>query len=51
MTVGRIFYIVAAAILFIGGTGFPLIPSPVIWGLFCIALGLVFDQYVARRFW
>jgi hypothetical protein len=51
MPVGRVLYVIAAVILFIGGIGSPLIPNPVIWGLFCLALGLVFDQYVTRRFW
>jgi hypothetical protein len=36
-----IFYIVAAIVLFVGGIGSTAIPNPVIWGLFCIAMGLL----------
>jgi hypothetical protein len=36
-----IFYIVAAVVLFVGGIGSTAIPNPVIWGLFCIAMGLL----------
>jgi hypothetical protein len=45
MTIGMIFYIVAAIVLFLGGIGSPAIPQPVIWGLFCITLGLLLDEY------
>ena len=41
MSIGMIFYIVAAVVLFVGGIGSTVIPNPVIWGLFCIALGLL----------
>ena len=51
MTFGRILFIVAAVILFLGGIHSPLIPEPMIWGLFCIALGMAFDDVVVRRFW
>ncbi|MEI8395812.1 MAG: hypothetical protein WCF85_13815 [Rhodospirillaceae bacterium] len=51
LTVGRLFYIAAAVILFIGGIGSPLIPGPVIWGLFCMAVGNLFAETPARRFW
>jgi hypothetical protein len=40
-----IFYVLAAIILFLGGIGSAAIPNPVIWGAFCIALGLLLDQY------
>jgi hypothetical protein len=45
MTIGNIFYIVAAIVLFVGGIGVTVLPNPVIWGLFCIALGLLLDDY------
>jgi hypothetical protein len=45
MTVGMIFYLVAAIILFLAGIGVTAIPNPIIWGLFCIALGLLLDEY------
>ena len=45
MTIGRIFYVIAAIILFLGGIGATFIPNPVIWGLFCIALGLLLTGY------
>jgi hypothetical protein len=51
MTYGRILFVVAAVILFLGGIRSPLIPDPMIWALFCIALGLVFDDIAVRRFW
>ncbi len=45
MTIGMIFYIVAAIVLFLGGIGSTAIPNPVIWGLFCIVLGILFGGY------
>jgi hypothetical protein len=45
MTIGMIFYVIAAIVLFLGGIGSPIIPKPEIWGLFCIALGLLLDEY------
>lgn len=52
MTIGMIFYLVAAIILFLAGIGVTAIPNPTIWALFCIALGLMLDDYgfgFARR--
>ena len=45
MTIGNIFYIVAAVVLFVGGIGVTVLPNPGIWGLFCVALGLLLDDY------
>ena len=45
MTIGRILYVIAAIVLFLGGIGARVIPNPDIWGLFCIALGLLLDEY------
>jgi hypothetical protein len=45
MTIGRIFYVIAAIVLFLGGIGAKVIPNPELWGLFCIALGLLLDEY------
>jgi hypothetical protein len=45
MTVGMIFYVIAAIVLFLGGIGSTIVPNPVIWGLFCITLGLLLDEY------
>lgn len=45
MTIGMIFYVLAAIILFLGGIGSSAIPNPLIWGLFCLTLGLVLDDY------
>jgi hypothetical protein len=45
MTIGHIFYVVAAVVLFLGGIGATFIPNPVIWGLFCVALGLLLTGY------
>jgi hypothetical protein len=45
MTVGMILYVIAAIVFFLGGIGSVIIPKPEIWGLFCIALGLLLDEY------
>jgi hypothetical protein len=45
MTIGMIFYVIAAIVLFLGGIGSTLVPNPLIWGAFCIALGLLLDEY------
>jgi hypothetical protein len=45
MTIGMIFYVLAAIVLFLGGIGSTVIPNYVTWGLFCIALGLLLDEY------
>ena len=45
MTIGTIFYVVAAIVLFLGGIGSMIIPKPVFWGLFCITLGLLLSGY------
>ena len=45
MTIGTVFYVVAAVVLFLGGIGSTLVPNPVIWGLFCITLGLLLGGY------
>jgi hypothetical protein len=45
MTVGMIFYVIAAILFFLGGVGSAVIPNPTTWGLFCIALGLLLDEY------
>ena len=45
MTFGMIFFIVAAILFFLAGIGATTIPNPSTWGLFCIALGLLLDDY------
>jgi len=40
-----IFYVLAALIFFLGGIGSTAIPNPIIWGGFCIALGLLLDEF------
>jgi len=45
MTIGMIFFIIAAIVLFLGGIGSAIVPNPVIWGLFCITLGLLLGGY------
>ena len=45
MTIGMLFYIIAVIVLFLGGIGSTAVPNPVIWGLFCVALGLIFDDF------
>ena len=44
MTFGMIFYAIAAFLLFLGGIGSTVIPNPLLWGNFCIALGLLLDK-------
>ena len=45
MTIGRIFYVIAAIVLFLGGIRSTVIPNPEIWGLFCVAIGLLMEGY------
>jgi hypothetical protein len=45
MNVGMICYAIAAIILFLGGIGVTAVPNPLLWGAFCIALGLLLDEY------
>jgi hypothetical protein len=45
MTIGSVFYVLAAIVLFLGGIGSTIIPNAVIWGLFCMALGLLLGGY------
>jgi hypothetical protein len=45
MTIGMLFYALAAIVLFLGGIGSTLIPNTLTWGAFCIALGLLLDDY------
>jgi hypothetical protein len=45
MTIGRVLYAIAAVVLFLGGIGARFIPNPELWGLFCIALGLLLTGY------
>jgi len=43
--VGVIFFILAAILFFFEGAGVTVIPKPVTWGLFCLALGLAVGSY------
>lgn len=43
MNIGMVFFLIAAIILFLGGIGATAIPNPVLWGAFCIALGLLLN--------
>jgi hypothetical protein len=45
MTIGMIFYVVAAVMFFLAAVGSTAVPSAANWGLFCIALGLLLDDY------
>ncbi len=48
ITTGKMLYIAAAVVLFVGGIGSPIIPNPALWGLFCIVLGTLFGKTPAR---
>jgi hypothetical protein len=45
MTIARILYAIAAVLFFLAGIRVTFVPNPEIWGLFCIALGLVMTGY------
>jgi hypothetical protein len=47
---GWILMLAAAALFFLGGVESMLIPRPMIWGLFCMALGLCLGGYLPWRF-
>ena len=48
MTIGRILFLAAAILLFLAGIGSTLVPSAMIWALFCVALGLLLNGYDFR---
>ena len=45
MTIGTIFFVIAAVVFFLGGIGSSIIPNAVTWGLFCVAMGLLLDDF------
>jgi hypothetical protein len=45
MTLSRLLYLAAAAILFLAGVGVTVIPNPLVWAFFCIALGMFAVDY------
>jgi len=46
MTIGMIFYIIAAVLFFLVGIGSSVMgPGASTWGFFCIALGLALDDF------
>ena len=45
MTIGTVFFVLAAIVLFLGGIGSTIIPNAVIWGLFCLTLGLLLNGF------
>jgi hypothetical protein len=45
MTMGMIFFVIAAFILFLAGVGAMAVPNAMVWGVFCIALGLLLNGY------
>jgi hypothetical protein len=45
MTLGKILFLLAAILPVLAGIGSTLLPSPLIWALFCIALGLFLDGF------
>lgn len=38
---GWIFILMAVILFFMAGIGMALVPNPMIWGLFCLALGML----------
>jgi hypothetical protein len=46
MTIGMIFYVIAAIIFFLVGIGSSVVgPNGQVWGFFCLALGLLLDDF------
>lgn len=45
MTLGKLFFVLAALLLFLAGIGATFVPNPQLWALFCIALGLLLGDY------
>ena len=45
MTITRIFYAIAAVVLFLGGIGARFLPNAVLWGLFCVTIGLLLEGH------
>lgn len=41
MSLGQVFVILAAALFFLSGIGVQAIPNMIVWGWFCLALGLL----------
>jgi len=48
MSLGNIFFLAAAILLFLAGIGSTLLPNAHIWALFCVALGLFLHGYDFR---
>jgi hypothetical protein len=40
MSVTRILFLAAAILFFIAAIGWTVLPNPMIWAMFCVALGL-----------
>ncbi len=45
MTFGKLLFLAAAILLFLAGIGSTVIPNPMIWALFCLALGFLMDGF------
>lgn len=45
MNLGMILFLVAAVLLFLAGIGSTLLPNPMVWALFCMALGFFLNGY------
>ena len=55
MNLGKIFFLIAAIFLLLAGLGATVIANPMIWALFCIALGLLLGDrpigFARGRWW
>ena len=48
MSIGKIFFLVAAILFLLAAVGTTFIPNAMIWALFCLALGFFLTGYDFR---
>jgi hypothetical protein len=48
---GWVFFLIASVFFFLGGVGSVLIPNPMMWGLFFLALGLTVGGSLPWTWW
>lgn len=45
MSISKILFLAAAVLLLIGAVGVTFIPNPMMWALFCLAVGFFLSGY------